>query len=715
MTLENPRKPLSFAATEISANDGGLRVSPGDADAAMRAVLDAMVSPDAVAHPDQTAAVRALVCERGQVLVVQATGWGKSAVYWAATKARRDAGAGPTLVISPLLALMRDQVAAASKARLRAVTVNSATADSWSQTFAELSANTVDVLLISPERLSAPSFAAALEQLRETIGMIVIDEAHCLSDWGFDFRPDYQRITGTLLTDLDVPVLATTATANSRVTEDVASLLGHHTHVLRGSLARRSLRLSVVPKLSTLQRWAWVDQALPELPGSGIIYCLTVADTTRLADFLTSRGHTVAAYSSALTSEDRHRVEDRLRANELKAVVATSALGMGYDKPDLGFCLHVGSPASPVAYYQQVGRAGRALDTAEAVLLPSPSDARLWDYFATSTIPDPRQMTKLLAELGPEPTSVPALEATTGIRRTRVEHLLKLAAVDGSAQRQAGGWVSTGVPWTFDAPKYDRLLELRRVEAGIMASYAAGAGCLQRFLRMALDDPDEADCGICSVCTGQLPSPGTAPDQEFMEAARVFAGNADTVLAPRKMWPAGLNLPSGIVRKGRITPPTLEGRALAFVGDPVWGDALNSALAAPDGPLPEDIISGLVEVLRRWSQTWQRPVALVPVPSRRHPERIKDLARRLGDVGRLPVLEILQVSGAAPRSDIASKARVESLFAGLSLCPDPDVPTGPLLLVDESWRTGWTATVAASLLYRAGASAVLPLAAHATP
>ncbi|MEI6620818.1 MAG: RecQ family ATP-dependent DNA helicase [Actinomycetes bacterium] len=690
-------------------------ISPADAAAAMRTVLDAMVSTEAVPHPDQTRAVEALVCERGRVLVVQATGWGKSAVYWAATKALRDAGAGPTLVISPLLALMRDQVAAASRAGLRAVTVNSATSESWQETFAELKSDLIDVLLISPERISAPSFSTALEQLRETVGMIVIDEAHCLSDWGFDFRPDYQRITSTLLVNVSVPVLATTATANSRVTQDVALLLGDQTHVLRGSLARTSLRLSVVPELTTLQRWAWVAQALPDLPGSGIIYCLTVADTTRLADFLTSQGHNVAAYSSALEADERHRIEDRLRSNDVKAVVATSALGMGYDKPDLGFCLHVGSPASPVAYYQQVGRAGRALDSAHAVLLPSPSDKRLWDYFATSTIPDPKAMTRVLSELGAEPTTVPAIEANTGIRRSRVEHLLKLAAVDGAVERRTGGWISTGVPWVYDGAKYDRLLELRRVEAGIMASYAAGAGCLQQFLREALDDPDGLPCGICSVCTGELPPPGAAPNQEFVLAARSFAGNADTVLKPRKMWPAKLVLTGEVRASGRINPPTIEGRSLAFADDPVWGEALTRALAAPDGPLPDPIVAGLVEVLVRWSATWRRPVAVVPVPSRRHPRRVTDLAHRIGEVGRLPVLELLEASGPPPPMDTASKARVEALFAGLSVRPETAVPKGPILLVDDYWRTGWTATVAASLLYRAGTTAVLPLTAHSLP
>ncbi len=299
----------------------------------------------------------------------------------------RAAGGGPTLVVSPLLALMRDQIAAAGRAGLRAATVNSTNVDDWDEVLTEMGAGRLDVLLISPERLSNPAFARQLPDLLRTVGLLVIDEAHCISDWGFDFRPDYQRLTRTLLgLAPGTPVLATTATANQRVTADVADQLGDDTVTLRGSLARASLRLAVVPGLSVLDRYAWVADALRELPGSGIVYVLTVAETERVAAFLTEQGLDVAAYSGQTTN--RVTLENRLRDNQIKALVATSALGMGYDKPDLAFCVHLGSPASPVAYYQQVGRAGRALDDALAVLVPAEADERIWEYFATSGIPD---------------------------------------------------------------------------------------------------------------------------------------------------------------------------------------------------------------------------------------------------------------------------------------------------------------------------------------
>src|SRR3954454_7169165 len=368
---------------------------------ALTRVLAAMAGPSAMPRPDQVEAVEALAADRRRVLLVQATGWGKSAVYSAGTAARRSQGAGPTLVISPLLALMRDQVAAAERAGVRARTINSANADDWSEVFDALERDEVDVLLVSPERLANPRFERAALPLLERTGLLVIDEAHCISDWGFDFRPDYQRLARLLATmSPENPVLATTATANSRVTEDVAAQLGTDTLVLRGSLARSSLRLSVVPGLDGMQRMAWVAEALTQLPGSGIVYGLTVDAVTSLARFLAEvlpGGLAVAAYTGATPPEERARIEAALRDNRLKAVVATSALGMGYDKPVLGFCIHVGSPDSPDEYYQQAGRAGRALESAVGVLLPAPeSDERIWDYFATATIPEPGAADRVL-------------------------------------------------------------------------------------------------------------------------------------------------------------------------------------------------------------------------------------------------------------------------------------------------------------------------------
>ena len=694
----------------------------GAAELHLRRVLTAMAGPAAQPREDQTAAVAALVEEGARVLVVQATGWGKSAVYWAATSALRAEGKGPTLIVSPLLALMRDQVSAAEQAGLRAATVNSTNLDDWDAVFDDIAGNRLDVLLVSPERLGNPGFAQRLPGLVAATGLVVIDEAHCISDWGFDFRPDYQRLAKTLLgIGADTPVLATTATANHRVTLDVARQLGRQTLTFRGSLARASLRLAVVPGLNALERYAWVADALDAFAGSGIVYALTVAETERLAGFLRSCGFEVAAYHGSLETAERERIEGALRRNALKAVVATSALGMGYDKPDLAFCIHVGSPASPVAYYQQVGRAGRALDDAVAVLLPAETDEAIWTYFATAGVPDEERVGKIIGTLGERAQTLMELETATTIRRGRLEGLLKILAVEEVVQRNGSDWALTGKPWTYDAKRWRALAQVREHEAGLMRAFAAGTGCLMRFLQEALDDPQPSDCGRCSVCTGRLPGPGAGPGPGRIEAARVFARGQDALIEPRKLWPSGgksagpSGSSSGGIRKGRIVGCS-EGRALAFADDPGWADVLLPLFSAPDGPAPEPVLQGVVAVLGRWRRTWgTRPVAVVPMPSALHPRLIRSVASHVATVGRLPLLDALLLTRATPGADVASGAKVAALLDALAPRPEVQVPAGPLLLIDARYRSGWSMTVAAALLREAGATAVLPLVLHQLP
>lgn len=698
-------------------------VTEQHADDHLGLVLRRLAGPDAVAREDQRLAVRSLVVDGARVLVVQATGWGKSAVYWAATSALRAVGRGLTLVVSPLLALMRDQVNAAERAGLSAATINSTNIDEWDQVLALVEAGRLDVLLVAPERLANPRFAQRLPRLLAGTGMVVIDEAHCISDWGADFRPDYQRLARHLLTLAPgTPVLATTATANERVTADVALQLGERTVTLRGSLARSSLRLAVVDRLGPLERWAWVADALDQLSGSGIIYTLTVAEAERLADFLSSLGHPVASYTGRLEAEARVEVEERLRRNEVKAVVATSALGMGYDKPDLAFCIHAGSPGSPVSYYQQVGRAGRALDTALAVLLPSEADERIWRYFATASVPDPDHVDAVLRSLDHGAQPLATLESITGIRRTRLEAVLRLLAADGVVDKTAEGWSATGTPYVHDVAKWTALAAMRAREADLMRGYARGEGCLMEFLQKSLDDPSPTPCGRCSVCTGELPPPGRTPTADSLRRAQLFARGIDVVIEPRKLWPGGGA--AGVGRTGRIVGCE-SGRALAFADDPGWADEL-AVLHRRDDQIGDALAAGMVEVLRRWKSHWaERPVAVVPIPSRQHPLRVRSLAEHLGRVGKLPVLDLFEAFGPVPPGDTASGARVAAVAAGLRWRndvgtpgdgePADAVPHGPVLLVDDTYRTGWTTTVAAAMLRRAGATAVLPLVVHRLP
>ena len=673
-------------------------------------VLERLAGADAVARGDQVEAVEAILQPAARVLVVQATGWGKSAVYWAATAAMRSVGRGPTLVVSPLLALMRDQVTAAMAAGLRAATVNSTNLEEWDPIFAALDDDQLDVLLVSPERLGNPRFAARLDALMAKVGLVVIDEAHCISDWGFDFRPDYQRLARALLSTPTASVLATTATANQRVTADVQAQLGANTVTFRGTLARTSLRLSVVPGLTPLQRYAWVADALDTLSGSGIIYVLTVAEADRLAGFLRLCGHEVDAYTGQMDADSRVIVEERLRSNQVKAVVATSALGMGYDKPDLGFCLHVGSPATPVAYYQQIGRAGRAVSHADAVLLSAQADERIWDYFATASIPNPDDVAKTLRALEGGSRSTIELESVTGVRRGRLETLLKILAVDEVVAKDGSKWAATGVAYSHDTEKWNDLALTRRQEANLMRRYAHGEGCLMAYLQLALDDPAPSTCGRCSVCTGQLPSPGASPSRERVLAARTYLQGVDIVVEPRKLWP------SGVGRKGKIAGLG-EGRGVAFADDPGWSEELLALARVGYGTIGPELLSGAVETLRRWSKVWSaRPVAVVAAPAFAvEMAANRELAEHIGGVGKLPVLDLFAWVGGELERDSSSAPIVAQLERSVQRNLTLEVPRGPILLCAASMRTGWTFALCAALQYEASGASTLPLVIHRLP
>jgi ATP-dependent DNA helicase RecQ len=700
--------------------DSGLR-----AEAEQR--LRALAGDGARLRDDQWAAIQALVSDHRRALVVQRTGWGKSAVYFTATALLRARGAGPSVIVSPLIALMRNQIEAAAQAGIQARTVNSANAGDWDEVYAEVAAGAVDVLLVSPERLNNPGFRdQVLPKLMAAAGMLVVDEAHCISDWGHDFRPDYRRLA-TLLAELPpgVPVLATTATANARVTRDIAEQLGPggagETLVLRGSLDRDSLHLAVVALPAARQRLAWLAEHLDELAGSGIVYTLTVDGAREVAGFLRERGHRVASYTGKDDHSERIAAENSLLANEIKALVATSALGMGFDKPDLGFIVHLGVPQSPVAYYQQIGRAGRGVDRADVIALPGREDADIWAYFASLAFPPERVVRATLAALAEagRPLSTAALETRVDLTRSRLEMMLKVLDVDGAVRRVSGGWTATGQPWAYDADRYARVAGERSREQQAMLGYLATAGCRMEYLRRELDDPGAQPCGRCDNCTGRRWPAGVSPAGAAAAGERLL--RPGTPVPPRQLWPPGMS-DLGVPVSGRIaaSAQALPGRAVASSTDLGWGPRLRELLAAPDpGPVPDDLVEAVVKVLAAWDWA-DRPAAVVTLPSRTRPALIASLGERIAAIGRLPGLGALEYAGdgagAAGGQDNGgqhnSAQRLRAVWATLRV-PGPVRAAvaglgGPVLLVDDRIETGWTMTVAARLVREAGAPAVLP-------
>jgi ATP-dependent DNA helicase RecQ len=670
-------------------------------------ILRVMAGPHAIFHEGQLEAIDALAGERKRALVVQRTGWGKSAVYFIATRLLRDEGAGPTLLISPLLALMRNQIEMAERAGVNAMTINSSNRDEHERVETALADDAVDILLISPERLNNTKFREELlAPVTARTGLLVIDEAHCISDWGHDFRPDYRRIVSLLnFLPEGVPVLATTATANDRVVEDLQAQLGSNLETFRGPLERESLHLSVITQLgSQPQRMAWLAQHLNELPGSGIIYTLTIRDADRLAGWLQERGVNARAYSGDHSTDLRLDAEAMLLTNEVKALVATSALGMGFDKPDVGFVIHYQAPSSAIAYYQQVGRAGRAVHTSHGILMTGEEDKQIQDYFIETAFPLQRDAERVIEML--EHSDFPVKEsdilAHVNVRQTRLRGLLKILEVDGIVQHERKGWVRTLNPWNYDRERVEKVTQQRRDEQAAMRSYAATSACLMEFLRRELDDHDAVPCGRCSNCTGERWK--TDVDPALVRAAQTFLRSQDLAIEPRRRWPPGPGEPSGAIREDRRAE---RGRVLSLYNDGGWGKIVKEGKEA--GVFSEELVTAAAQLIGRW-RPQPAPRWVSCIPSLNHPELVPSFAERLARQLRLPFRNALRKTRDTPAQKTMENSAMQfsNVSGAFELIGAP--ARDPVLLIDDMVDSGWTMTVATSVLREGGSGPVFPFA-----
>ncbi len=670
--------------------------------------LEAMLGPEATFRDGQREAIEAVAADGHRALVVERTGWGKSLVYWIATRVRRDTGHGPTLIISPLLSLMRNQIAMAERLGLRAATINSGNTGEWESVAHGLTADAIDVLLISPERLANERFATdVLPNIQRAIGLLVVDEAHCISDWGHDFRPDYRRIERILRSlDPSVPVLATTATANDRVVADVVAQLGEGVQVFRGPLSRDSLRLDAIQLDNQAERLAWLAGRLPELPGSGIVYCLTVADTQRVATFLRGQGIDARPYNADLTTEEREVLEDALIAGEMKALVATVALGMGFDKPDLGFVVHYQRPGSAIAYYQQVGRAGRAVERAYGVLLGGREDDDIAAFFMDNAFPPTVNMHEILAALEASGSmSKTQLQEAVNLRIGRIEQALKLLEIDGAVERDGTRYRRTAAAWEQNEARIERVKAARRVELAQMQAYMTHQGCLMEYLVKLLDDPTAAPCGQCARCRGHGLPRDTDPD--LVAAAISFLRRDLRPIQPRKQWPAGAV--DGL--SGKIVPPNAPGLALSVLGDAGWGREVQRGRSVDSAFSSELVAAAAKAITDRWHPA-PPPTWVTIVPSAVRPGFVEGFARALARRLDLPfVASLTAADGAPPQAGMQNSVQqLRNAHDKLAVVDEAVVADGPVLLIDDLVDSGWTLTVAGLLLRSAGSGPVHPFA-----
>ena len=669
---------------------------------------------DAIFRDGQEDAIRHIVDGKGRLLVVQKTGWGKSFVYFIAIKLLREAGGGPALLISPLLALMRNQIAAAERMGVRAATINSDNVEDWTDVEGKLGKGEIDVLLISPERLANERFRAqVLAGIAAQVSMLVIDEAHCISDWGHDFRPHYrllERIAKTLPPNLRL--LATTATANNRVMEDLAAVLGPKLQVSRGDLNRTSLTLQTIRLPSQAERLAWLAEQLITLHGHGIIYTLTVRDANQVALWLKAQGFNVEAYTGE-TCDRREQLEQALLKNQVKALVATTALGMGYDKPDLAFVIHYQTPGSVVAYYQQVGRAGRALESAYGVLLSGEEESDITDWFIRSAFPTRQEVADVLRALEGEPNglSVPELLSRVNLSKGRVEKTIALLSLEAPAPiaKQGSKWQLTAA--TLSEAFWDRaerLTVLRRDEHQQMQDYVSlPFGEHMGFLIGALD-------GDPSVVTEPAlpPLPATV-NTELVKAAVEFLRRTSLPIEPRKKWPDGGMPQYGV--KGFIAPAhqAESGKALCVWGDAGWGGLVRQG-KYHDGYFSDDLVAACVKMIQEWNPQ-PSPTWVTCVPSLRHPELVPNFAQRLAAALGLPFHMVIAKTDARPEQKTMANStqQARNIDGSLALNGQP-IPPGPVLLVDDMVDSRWTLTVSAWLLRKSGSGAVWPMALSQT-
>ena len=685
---------------------------------AQRLLKTAAADPSVVFRDGQWEAIDALVNNRGKLLVVQRTGWGKSSVYFISTRIFRDRGMGPTIIVSPLLALMRNQIESARRLGIVAETINSTNRADWQAVAQRILSNQIDCLLISPERLANDTFVeTVLQPVTDRIALMVIDEAHCISDWGHDFRPDYRRIVNILRQlPTNTPVLGTTATANNRVVDDIQAQLGN-IQIQRGPLIRKSLALQTMVLPDQASRLAWLAQVIPALPGTGIVYTLTVRDAEQVADWLSDYGIDAKAYHSSIQAEGyensniyRQHLEEQLLNNQLKVLVATTALGMGYDKPDLGFVIHYQAPGSIVGYYQQVGRAGRGIANAVGVLMSGVEDRDIHEFFRNSAFPSEPKVNEILQALeNSNGLSLREIEEQTNQHYGQIEKVLKLLSVENPAPviKDRNRWVRTPVHYQMDHARIARLTDQREQEWAEVGDYLADAGCKMTFLRRALDDHDPTPCGKCASCIGQ-PVINPSVNPELAHEAATFLKHAEMPIDPKVQVAAEAFPEYGFRGKLPQHLQAQEGRVLSRWGDAGWGQMVVDHKHA--GRFGDELVKAMAEMVQgRW-QPNPTPQWVCCVPSRNHPKLVPDFTRRLAARLDLPFVDVVsKVKDNQSQKDQQNRfhqcRNLDGAFAVDSALPDT-----PVLLVDDIVDSGWTLTVVSALLRQTGSDVVYPIA-----
>lgn len=638
---------------------------------------------------------------RKRTLVVQRTGWGKSLVYFTCTKLIRDMGGGATVVVSPLLILMKNQLESARRLGLRCEVLNKTTIERHGEIIDALKGNELDLVLVTPETLFKEDIQEQIKSLN--VGLFVIDEAHCISDWGHDFRPEYSRLREVIRAlAKDVPLLATTATANNRVIKDLELQLGDDVYISRGPLTRESLSIQLLHMPSRAERYAWILENINKLEGSGIIYCLTKRDCDYLADFLTRNGVSALAYYSERGKEEENLIaEEKFERNEIKAIVATIKLGMGYDKGDIAFVIHYQMPSNIVSYYQQIGRAGRSIDNAYVFLMYGKEDMSIIDYFIDTIFPKKEDVDAIMELISGSKNGIKArkIEASLNISKRRIERTLEFLENEGAIVQEKYAYKLGDTTFVYDSERYEAIIALRRAEARQMRALASHQGCYSKYIVNCLDDMSATDCARCEYCRG-APLISNTVSMKYKELATSYINGLVLTIAPRKMWQG-----TELFESSKIEFINKEGICLSEYAEVGYGELVKRAIEENER-FSDELLGKSAELLLPLIKE-NEIKHLAYVPSLRS-DRVSDFASRLAKRCNLTLCTLLEKKEAPPQSEMENGAhKCENALLSFEVMGDKKIPD-KLILLDDLVDSRWTLTACGYKLMQAGASEVYP-------
>lgn len=473
--------------------------------------LEEIYGPGATFHQDQDKAIAA-VLEGKKTLVVQSTGWGKSLVYFLSIKKLREMGKGPAIIISPLIALMRNQIESETVQQTGLVVkeINSENEKEWNSIYTAIKNDEVDAIMIAPEKLNNAKFSTEIKAIIPYISLFVVDEAHCISDWGHDFRVSFRRIVQFVRKlSPKTAILATTATANDRVVRDIKFQLGKDLEVIRGNMNRENFAIDILRFGNNRGKLLWLERNLPLLTktGCGIIYCLTVKECKKVAAFLCEKGFNAKAYYARLEPAEKKEIEKEFQQDKIDILVATIAFGMGVDKKNIAFVVHYQQPAGVIAYYQQIGRAGRSITSvpvARAIMLVGDDDNETNIYFITHAFPTAENLTKAVDFVTENPgCSRQDMMDEFNWNTDKADKIIEYLLVDAYLYRKNSRYFRTDREWTCDMKRSRIVSGFRWKELREFNRFIDSQDCYMKQIRNSLDDITTERCGKCSNCLGR--------------------------------------------------------------------------------------------------------------------------------------------------------------------------------------------------------------------